>query len=64
MPWTSDEAKQIGRIEAKLDDSLEHLKDHEVRLRSTERWRNALTGAWAVLALIGGVLFRVLWSRA
>jgi len=63
--WSAEEAerigRQIGRIESLLETSLQRLDDHETRIRRGERVRNALAGAWAVVTLIGGLLFRSLW---
>jgi hypothetical protein len=40
-----------------LKNALYRLEDHETRIRAGERWRNFLTGAWAVVSLLLGAIF-------
>ena len=49
MSWNAEEARQIGRIEEKVDTITAMVADHETRLRTGERWRNRLMGASFVI---------------
>ncbi len=44
----------IARVEVKLDQALSVGADHEVRLRSLERWRWTLAGAGALAGAVAG----------
>jgi hypothetical protein len=51
MSWTSDEAVQIGRIEAHVEQILDVFEDHERRIRIAEALRYKIWGAFAVLGV-------------
>lgn len=66
MPDITQQAEiqyALGRISAKLDELLRRANSHDEeraksdgRLEALERWRALLMGAWAVLAIgLGGV---------
>jgi hypothetical protein len=57
-----DHGEQLGRIETKLDTALETLHDHETRIRTGERWRNRLTGAWGFFMLLVSGVTAYIWS--
>lgn len=48
---------RLARIEVKLDEALQGYQDHEIRLRSLERWKYALPASlFIALASAGATI--------
>lgn len=56
MPWTSEEAQQVGRIEAKVDALLATANSHSERITGLETFANRVKGVLAFISLVGGIL--------
>lgn len=50
---------KLGGIEAKLDNALEKLKDHEDRIRLHEKFRAAYTSITAAVGAVVGTVITV-----
>ena len=60
MSWNSTEAEQIGRMEQKLDDIVEDVKEHGPRLVTLETFTNRVKGVLAVALFVGGLVTTIL----
>jgi flagellar motor component MotA len=45
----------VGRMETKLDTVIERMDDHEVRIRSVEKWKWSLPGAGVLATIVAAI---------
>ena len=60
-------AEVVYRLDGKMDMALKHLEklteDHETRIRKLETKATWLSGAWSVVAFIGGAAMAYFKSK-